>query len=298
VIYDPAKRRATGVRVIDANTKEMFEVNAKVIFLNASALESTRILLNSGTSEFPGGLGSSSGELGHNLMDHIMDGGAVGTLPYAMDKREIGRRPDAIYVPRFRNVKTKHPDFLRGYGFEGRAYRPDWGRGAEMPGFGASFKKSLIGDLGPWEMDFGGFGEMLPRHENFIALDPHLVDAWGIPALRVNCVYSENEHKMQDDMVVTATEMLEALGATNIRTYKEDNPPGLVIHETGTARMGRDPKTSVLNAHNQVWDAPNVFVTDGACMPSTANQNPSITYMALTARAADYAHQLLNRREL
>jgi choline dehydrogenase-like flavoprotein len=298
VIYDPAKRRATGVRVIDANTKQMFEVNAKVIFLNASAMESTRILLNSGTNEFPGGLGSSSGELGHNLMDHIMDGGAVGTLPFAMDKREVGRRPDAIYVPRFRNVKTKHPDFLRGYGFEGRAYRPDWDRGTEMPGFGASFKKKLIGDLGPWEMDFGGFGEMLPRHENFVALDPHLVDAWGIPALRVNCVYSANEHKMQDDMVVTATEMLEALGATNIRTYKEDNPPGLVIHETGTARMGRDPKTSVLNAHNQVWDAPNVFVTDGACMPSTANQNPSITYMALTARAADYAHQLLNRREL
>ncbi|MGZ3468327.1 MAG: GMC oxidoreductase [Gemmatimonadaceae bacterium] len=298
VIYDPAKRRATGVRVIDANTKEMFEVNAKVIFLNASALESTRILLNSGTNEFPGGLGSSSGELGHNLMDHIMDGGAVGTLPFAMDKREVGRRPDAIYVPRFRNVKTRHPDFLRGYGFEGRAYRPDWDRGTEMPGFGASFKKKLIGDLGPWEMDFGGFGEMLPRHENFIALDPHLVDAWGIPALRVNCAYSENEHKMQDDMVVTATEMLEALGATNIRTYKQDNPPGLVIHETGTARMGRDPKTSVLNSHNQVWDAPNVFVTDGACMPSTANQNPSITYMALTARAADYAHQLLNRREL
>jgi choline dehydrogenase-like flavoprotein len=298
VIYDPARKRATGVRVIDANTKQMFDVNAKVIFLNASAMESTRILLNSATSEFPGGLGSSSGELGHNLMDHIMDGGASGTLPFAMDKREIGNRPDAIYVPRFRNVKTKHPDFLRGYGFEGRAFRPGWDRGSEMPGFGASFKKSLIGDLGPWVMDFGGFGEMLPRHENYVELDPHLVDAWGIPALRVNCTYSENEHKMQDDMVVSATEMLEALGATDIHPYKEDNPPGLVIHETGTARMGRDPKTSVLNSHNQVWDAPNVFVTDGACMPSTANQNPSITYMALTARAVDYAHQQLNRREL
>ena len=298
VIYDPAKRRATGVRVIDANTKQMFDVNAKVIFLNASAMESTRILLNSATAEFPNGLGSSSGELGHNLMDHIMDGGATGTLPFAMDRREIGNRPDAIYVPRFRNVKTKHPDFLRGYGFEGRAYRPDWERGTEMPGFGASFKKSLIGDLGPWELEFGGFGEMLPRHENYIELDPHLVDAWGIPALRVNCVYSENEKKMKEDMVVSATEMLEALGATNIRPFKIDHPPGLVIHETGTARMGRDPKTSVLNSHNQVWDAPNVFVTDGACMPSTANQNPSITYMALTARAVDYAHQLLNRREL
>ena len=298
VIYDPAKRRATGVRVIDANTKEMFEVHAKVIFLNASAMESTRILLNSATPEFPGGLGSSSGELGHNLMDHIMDGGASGTLPFAMDRREIGNRPDAIYVPRFRNVKTKQPDFLRGYGFEGRAYRPDWRRGSEMPGFGASFKKSLIGDLGPWQMEFGGFGEMLPRHENHVALDPHLVDAWGIPALRVNCAYSENEKKMQEDMVVSATEMLEALGATDITPFKEDNPPGLVIHETGTARMGRDPKTSVLNSHNQVWDAPNVFVTDGACMTSTANQNPSITYMALTARAVDYAVKQLNRREL
>ncbi|MDQ6870719.1 MAG: GMC family oxidoreductase [Gemmatimonadota bacterium] len=298
VIYDSANRRATGVRVIDANTKEMFDVNAKVIFLNASAMESTRILLNSATPEYPKGLGSSSGELGHNLMDHIMDGGATGTLPFATDRREIGNRPDAIYVPRFRNIKTKQPNFLRGYGFEGRAYRPAWERGSEMPGFGASFKKSLIGDLGPWEMDFGGFGEMLPRHENYVELDPHLVDAWGIPALRVNCAYSENEKKMQEDMVVTATEMLEALGATNIRTYREDNPPGLVIHETGTARMGRDPKTSVLNAHNQVWDAPNVFVTDGACMPSTANQNPSITYMALTARAVDYAVRQLNRREL
>jgi len=298
VIYDPVKRRATGVRVIDANTKQMFDVNAKVIFLNASAMESTRILLNSATSEFPNGLGNSSGELGHNLMDHIMAGGATGTLPWARDRREIGNRPDAIYVPRFRNVKTKHPDFLRGYGFEGRAERAGWDRGSEMPGFGAEFKKSLTGDLGPWEMSFDGFGEMLPRHENYIELDPHLVDAWGIPALRVNCVYSDNEKKMQADMVVSATEMLEALGATNIRPFKEDNPPGLVIHETGTARMGRDPKTSVLNGHNQMWDVPNVFITDGACMASTANQNPSITYMALTARAVDYAHQLLNRREL
>ena len=298
VIYDPRTKKATGVRVVDGNTKEMFDVKAKVIFLCASALESTRILLNSATAEFPTGLGNSSGELGHNLMDHIMDGGATGTLPWAKDRMEVGRRPDAIYVPRFRNVKTKHPDFLRGYGFEGRAARPGWERGAHMAGFGAAFKKSLIGDLGPWEMDFGGFGEMLPRHENYIEIDPNLVDAWGIPALRVHCAYSDNELKMQEDMVVTATEMLEAIGATNIRTYKENNPPGLVIHETGTARMGRDPKTSVLNAHNQMWDVPNVFMTDGACMASTANQNPSITYMALTARAVDYAVKALNRREL
>jgi choline dehydrogenase-like flavoprotein len=298
VIYDPRTKKATGVRVVDGNTKEMFDVNARVIFLCASALESTRILLNSATAEFPMGLGNSSGELGHNLMDHIMDGGATGTLPWAKDRMEVGRRPDAIYVPRFRNVKTKHPGFLRGYGFEGRAERAGWERGADMPGFGAAFKKSLISDLGPWELNLGGFGEMLPRHENFVAIDPHLVDAWGIPALRINCVYSDNEKKMQDDMVVTATEMLEALGATNIRPYKDDNPPGLVIHETGTARMGRDPKTSVLNAHNQMWDVPNVFMTDGACMTSTANQNPSITYMALTARAVDYAVGQMKKREL
>jgi len=298
VIYDSSKRRATGVRVVDGNTRQMFDVNAKVVFLCASALESTRILLNSATSEFPTGLGNSSGELGHNLMDHIMGGGASATLPWAKDRREVGNRPDAIYVPRFRNVKTKHPDFLRGYGFEGRAERAGWSRGAEMPGFGAGFKKSLIGDLGPWVIEFYGFGEMLPRHENYCEIDPHLVDAWGIPALRVHCAYSENEKKMLDDMVVSATEMCEAMGATDIKPIKDDNPPGLVIHETGTARMGRDPKTSVLNPHNQMWDARNVFVTDGACMTSTANQNPSITYMALTARAVDHAVAQLKRREL
>jgi len=298
VIYDSSKRRATGVRVVDGNTRQMFDVNAKVVFLCASALESTRILLNSATAEFPTGLGNSSGELGHNLMDHIMGGGASATLPWAKDRREVGNRPDAIYVPRFRNVKTKHPDFLRGYGFEGRAERAGWSRGAEMPGFGAGFKKSLIGDLGPWVIEFYGFGEMLPRHENYCEIDPHLVDAWGIPALRVHCAYSENEKKMLDDMVVSATEMCEAMGATDIKPIKDDNPPGLVIHETGTARMGRDPKTSVLNPHNQMWDAKNVFVTDGACMTSTANQNPSITYMALTARAVDHAVAQLKRREL
>jgi choline dehydrogenase-like flavoprotein len=298
VIFDPQTRRATGVRIVDANTRQTIDINGRLVFLCASALESTRILLNSATDEFPTGLGNSSGELGHNLMDHIMGGGASATLPWAKDRREIGNRPDAIYVPRFRNVKTKHPDFLRGYGYEGRAERAGWSRGADMDGFGATFKKSLIGDLGPWEMTLYGFGEMLPRHENYVEIDPNLVDAWGIPALRVHCAYGDNEKKMLDDMVVGATEMFEAMGATNIRPIKEDNPPGLVIHETGTARMGRDPKTSVLNPRNQLWDVPNVFVTDGSCMTSTANQNPSITYMALTARAVDYAVRAMRRRDL
>jgi choline dehydrogenase-like flavoprotein len=298
VIFDPKTRRATGVRIVDANTRQSIDITGRLVFLCASALESTRILLNSATDEFPSGLGNSSGELGHNLMDHIMGGGATATLPWAKDRREVGNRPDAIYVPRFRNVKTKHPDFLRGYGYEGRAERAGWSRGADMDGFGAQFKKSLIGDLGPWEMTLYGFGEMLPRHENYVEIDPNLVDAWGIPALRVHCAYGDNEKKMLDDMAVGATENFEAMGATNIRPIKEDNPPGLVIHETGTARMGRDPKTSVLNPHNQLWDVPNVFVTDGACMTSTANQNPSITYMALTARAVDYAVRAMKRREL
>lgn len=298
VIYDARRKRATGVRVVDANTRKMFEVYAKVIFLNASALESARILLNSATSEFPNGLGNTSGELGHNVMDHIMGGGATATLPWARDRRELGNRPDAIYVPRFRNVKTKERDFVRGYGYEARAHRAGWERGMHAPGFGAGFKKSLIGDLGPWEMTLYGFGEMLPNHENRIEIDPHLVDAWGIPALRITVAYGENEKKILNDMVTSATEMFEAMGATDIRPIKDDNPPGLVIHEMGTARMGRDPRTSVLNKHNQLWDVPNVFMTDGACMASTANQNPSITYMALTARAADFAVRALNRREL
>jgi choline dehydrogenase-like flavoprotein len=298
VIFDPATRRAKGVRVVDANTRQMFEVYARIIFLNASALESARILLNSATREFPTGLGNSSGELGHNVMDHIMGGGATATLPWAKDRRELGNRPDAIYVPRFRNVKDKHPDFVRGYGFEGRARRAGWERGMHLDGFGAGFKQSLIGDLGPWEMTLYGFGEMLPNHENRIEIDPQLVDAWDIPALRITVAYGENEKKLLDDMVVSATEMFEAMGATDIRPIKDDNPPGLVIHEMGTARMGRDPKTSVLNAHNQLWDVPNVFMTDGACMASTANQNPSITYMALTARAVDYAVGAMNRNEL
>ena len=298
VIYDPKTRRARGVRVVDANTRQMFDVHAKVIFLNASTMESARILLNSATGEFPTGLGNSSGELGHNLMDHIMGGGASATLPWFNDRRDIGNRPGAVFVPRFRNIKTKHPDFVRGYGFEGGAERAGWERGTQSPGFGAKFKNSLIGDLGPWQMTLYGFGEMLPRHENYIELDPHLVDAWGIPALRVHCAYGENEKKLLDDMVLTASEMFEAMGATDIKPIKDDTAPGLVIHEMGTARMGRDPKTSVLNGANQMWDVPNVFITDGSCMTSAANQNPSITYMALTARAVDHAVTLMKRREI
>jgi len=201
-------------------------------------------------------------------------------------------------MPRFRNVKTKHPDFLRGYGFEGRAYRPGWERGSYMPGFGASFKKSLTGDLGPWEMEFGGFGEMLPRHENYVELDEEKVDAWGVPALKIHCAWSENELAIRKDMSIAASEMLAAAGARDIEPFTDDDPPGFSIHEMGTARMGRDPKTSVLNSYNQAHDVKNLFITDGGAMVSSSCVNPSLTYMALTARACDYAVQQMKRGEL
>jgi choline dehydrogenase-like flavoprotein len=298
LVYDGARRRVTGVQVIDANTFEAIEFRARIVFVCASALESTRILLNSTSAEYPGGLGSSSGELGHNLMDHHMGHGAVGTIPGYEDHVSYGNRPNGIYLVRFRNVKERHPDFLRGYAFQGGAGRSGWGRGSDMKGFGADFKQSLISERGPWRMSFYGFGEMLPRHENRVELDPELKDKWGIPALRISCEYGPNERAQWKDMIATATEMLEASGATDIKPTNDDVKPGLVIHEMGTARMGRDRSSSVLNGHNQVWDAPNVFVTDGACMASTANQNPSITYMALTARAVDYAVASMKRNEL
>ena len=298
LLYDSKRRRASGVRVIDANSFHSLEFRARIVFVCASALESTRILLNTHPAEFPGGLGSSSGELGHNLMDHSMGHGAVGTIPGYEDHVSYGNRPNGIYLVRFRNVKEKHPDFLRGYAFQGGAGRSGWGRGQSMKGFGAAFKQSLIAERGPWRFSFYGFGEMLPRHENRVELDPEVRDRWGIPALRISCAYGSNEQAQWKDMIATATEMLDAAGATDIQPTSQDVKPGLVIHEMGTARMGRDPATSVLNGWNQVWDAPNVFVTDGACMVSSANQNPSITYMALTARAAHRAVDLMKRREL
>lgn len=284
--FDPATRRITGVNVIDAKTHATMEFKARVVFLCASTLESTRILLNSKSVEFPDGLANSSGELGRNLMDHVMGAGANGTLPGMEDKESYGHRPNGTYTPRYQNVKSQHPDFLRGYAFQGGGWRG--GFGADAPGFGKDFKAQLR-KLGPWGFQFYGFGECLPRPTNYVELDKTRVDAWGIPALHINCVWSDNEQKLLQDMSVTAAEMLEAAGATNIKTFIDHNPPGLTIHEMGTARMGRDPKTSVLNAHNQAWDAANLFCTDGACMASSANQNPSITYMALTARAVDYA---------
>jgi len=297
VIFDERTRRVSGVRAIDAETMRPLEFRGRVVFLCASALESARILLNSPSRSFPTGLANSSGELGRNLMDHLMGGGASGTIPGMEDHETFGRRPNGIYVPRFRNVRAQHPDFLRGYGFQGGAGREGWNRGPDEAGFGAAFKHRLR-TPGPWHFTFYGFGECLPRRENYVELDPHTKDKWGIPALRIHAAWSENENKMLQDMAVTAAEMLEAAGAKKIESFVEHNAPGLAIHEMGTARMGRDARSSVLNGYCQAHDVKNLFVTDGACMTSSGCQNPSITYMALTARAAKYAVDRMQRGEL
>jgi choline dehydrogenase-like flavoprotein len=285
VIYDEKEDRAVGVRVVDAETKEVREYHARLIFLCASALGSTQVLLNSRSPRFPDGLGGSSDALGHYLMDHHFQVGATGEVEGFEDRYYYGNRPVGFYIPRYRNIgpETTMDTFVRGYGIEGEAYRPSWRRGNDLPGFGSELKARLR-DPGPWNVWMLGFGETLPRYENHVRLDGDQVDAYGIPLLRINCAWGENELAMRADMAASEGD----LGAE----------PGLGIHEMGTARMGRDPKTSVLNHFNQVWDAPNVFVTDGACMTSSPCQNPSITYMALTARAVDHAVSEMKRRNL
>jgi choline dehydrogenase-like flavoprotein len=297
LIFDSQTRRITGVRVIDGQTRKPIEFQSKVVFLCASTLESARILMNSATPEFPTGLANSSGELGHNLMDHVMHGGASGTIPGHEDRVQIGNRPNGIYVPRFRNIHDAHPDFVRGYGFQGGGSREDWTRGSEMPGFGADFKQQLH-NPGPWRFSFGGFGECLPSHANYMELNKDKVDAWGIPTLNINHKWTPNELAMVKDMQVTAAEMLEAAGAKDIKTTGIPSQPGESIHEMGSARMGHDPKTSVLNSNNQAHDIPNLFLTDGSFMVSSACQNPSLTYMAMTARACDFAVTQMKRGDL
>ncbi len=291
LVFDGRNNRVTGVRIVDAQTREEREYTGRVVFLCASALESARILLNSG-------LANSSGQVGRNIMDHIKWGGASGQLGGWTDRREIGERPNGIYVPRFRNVTSRHPDFIRGYGFQGAAGRSGWEAALRAPGIGRAFKERLS-QLGPWTMSFWGFGEMLPREQNRATLHPTLVDAWGIPSLHIDCRWSDNELAIHRDMNVAAAELLEAAGATQIEpSTSGPSTPGGTNHEMGTARMGRDPRTSVLNGWNQTWDVPNLFVTDGAAMTSSGCQNPSLTYMALTARACHYAVERLKRGEL
>jgi choline dehydrogenase-like flavoprotein len=297
LIFDSANRRITGVRVIDSQSRVTMEFHAPVFLLCASALESTRILMNSATPEFSSGLANSSGELGHNLMDHVKGGGAHAILPGYEDRRSFGNRPNIAYLPRFRNVKDNHAGFLRGYGLQAEGERRDWGRGALDVGFGPDFKRR-ISQPGPWEFIFEGYGECLPNHRNFVEIDKNTVDAWGIPSLKIHCAFGENEFAIRKDMAMSAAEMLSLAGARAIEPFTDDDPPGFSSHEMGTARMGRDPKTSVLNEWNQAHDIKNLFVTDGACMTSSSCVNPSLTYMALTARACDHAVELMKRHEI
>lgn len=297
LVRDADTGRVARVHVIDAVTRQSHEYSARIVFLCASAFESARILLNSRTDQMPEGLANSSGQVGRSLMDHIKWGGAEGEIDGFADKRVLGARPNGIYVPRFRNVGTRHPAFLRGYGFQGGASRAGWARMATEPGIGRSFKQRL-GDLGPWVMRFSAFGEMLPREDNRCTLHPTMVDAWGIPVLHIECAWGENERAMHRDMTATAVELLEAAGATRVRPSTRVSTPGNANHEMGGARMGRDRRTSVLNGWNQAWDVPNLFMTDGACMTSSGNQNPTMTYMALTARACHFAVEELKRGNL
>jgi choline dehydrogenase-like flavoprotein len=286
------------VRVIDAQTKESIEFEARIVFLCASAIESVRLLLNSTSTRFPDGLANSSGVLGRYVMDHHYGSGASGVMPGHLDQRTIGRRPNGIYVARFRNVQEASKEFVRGYGMQGGSGRAGFGRGSSAVGVGAEFKHAMLHDLGPWTINVGGWGETLPSADNRITLDPNVRDAWGVPAARIAVRWGENERAMQRDIVASAVELLEAAGAQNVRPYGQMQPPGHCIHEMGGARMGRSSRDAVLNGWNQAWDLPNLFITDGACMTSSACQNPSITYMALTARAAARAVDLLDRREL
>ena len=295
--FDPSTRRIRGVRVIDAQTKHAHEFKARLVFLCAGCFESTRILLNSATTEFPDGLANSSGELGHNAMDHHMGSGAEGVMPGHLDKVSFGYRPNGFYIPRFRNVTTRHKDFVRGYGYQGGSNRDDWRRGERLTGFGPGFK-AMLSAPGPWRIGLGGFGECLPSHANFVELEKEKKDAWGIPVLKFSCSWSENELAMSKDIANQAAEMLQAAGAQDVVIAQKITEPGRAIHEMGTARMGRDPKTSVLNAFNQAHDVKNLFVTDGACMVSSSCVNPSITYMALTARACDYAVSQMKKNEI
>lgn len=297
VLFDRDRRRARGVRVIDALAGGVRDYEAPIVFLCASTLNTAWLLMNSATDVWPDGLGSSSGELGHNIMDHHARVGAAGLVPGFEDKYHSGRRPNAIYVPRFRNLGNERRNYVRGFGYQGGAGRSGWQRSVTELSVGAPLKAALL-EPGQWSIGLVGFGETLPYHANRATLDKGRRDKWGLPTLALDCTIRDNERRMRVDMQADAAEMLEKSGVTGIFSFDEAYEFGATVHEMGTARMGRDPKTSVLNGFNQVWDAPNVFVTDGACMTSSACQNPSLTYMALTARAAHFAVDELKRGNL
>ncbi|MHA7131101.1 GMC oxidoreductase [Algoriphagus namhaensis] len=297
--YDETKGKASGVRIIDSETNEEIIYKAKIIFCNASALSTTQILLNSMSNRFPEGLGNDSGELGHNLMDHTYRIGATGLVDGFEDQYYSGRRPNGIYIPRYVNLKDgpQSDKFVRGFGYQGGGQRAGWGQGANLESFGGEFKDQIM-NPGPWEFFITGFAECLPYHSNRVYLNKDVTDKWGQPTLSIDAEWGDNELEMNKQIRSDAREMLEAAGLKDIIDFDNKHEMGYGIHEMGTARMGKDPKTSVLNGTNQVHACKNVFVTDGACMTSSSCVNPSLTYMALTARAADHAVSELNKLNL
>jgi choline dehydrogenase-like flavoprotein len=297
LVYDKDRKRATGVEVLDAETRQTTEYKSKIVFLCASTLNSAWVLMNTATEVWPDGLGSTSGELGHNIMDHHFRVGASGVVEGFDDRYIFGRRANGFYIPRYRNLFGDKRSYNRGFGYQGQGNRQGWERGVAELGIGADFKSRMT-EPGDWEIGMTGFGEILPNHDNKVTLDHKSLDKWGLPVLSMDCGIGANEKKMRIDMMNDAAEMLEEAGVKNVKPVDSGYVIGQGIHEMGSARMGRDPKTSVLNKHNQVWDAPNVFVTDGSCMASTSCVNPSLTYMAMSARAANFAVDALKRGDV
>lgn len=297
LIHDPKTGRVTGVRTIDQNTKVGKTYEAKIVFLNASTIGTAQILLNSTSEAFQNGLANSSGMVGRNLMDHLYALSVAGLMPKGPDTFYHGRRPTGLYIPRYRNV-TESGDFLRGYGYQGGVSRMGWRSAAlMMPGLGEELKLRTR-KLGPWFAYISGFGEMLPNPENRVTLSKTEKDQWGIPIVHVECAIGENEKKMAAQIIEDGKAMIKAAGGMVVSTATEPGTPGLGIHEMGTACMGKDPKTSVLNKYNQTHDVPNLFITDGSAMASSGCQNPSLTYMALSARAAHHATEFLKEGKL
>lgn len=298
ILYDERQQKAVGVRVIDSLSKESFNYYAKIIFLNASTIATAGVLLNSKSNRFPDGMGNDSGELGRNLMDHHSSSGAYGVHDGYKESYYKGRRPAGFLIPRYRNLKNeKDLDFLRGYNIQGHGERSEWKDRSREDGFGVEFKHRLTSP-GPWFVWMAGWGECLPYHDNMVSLDSHQVDKWGLPQMRIDFTFKENERRMMEDIKHSSGEMLNNAGLKDIEVFNYHRPGGATVHEMGTARMGRDPKTSVLNGFNQIHALKNVFVTDGSCMTSSACQNPSLTYMALTARACEYAASELKKGNL
>ena len=297
IIYDEQQGKATGVRVVDANTKETTEYYARIIFVNAACLNTNLILLNSTSNRFPNGLGNDSGVLGKYVAFHNYRGNILADFDGFQDKYYFGRRPTTAFMPSFRNVFKQETDFLRGYMVAFSASRGGGGDGAGAPGFGAEWKAQQS-QVGPWGVYMMMQGETVPLEQNHVRLSPTEKDAWGVPQLVTSIGYDDNDEKVLQDFLKQGAEMLDKAGCKNIQTFDTKQAPGLDIHEMGGVRMGKDPKTSLLNKWNQLHACPNVFVTDGASMTSVGNQNPSLTFMALTARAANYAVEEMKKKNL